>query len=110
MAVRNEWKVNNLDALAPPAEGSARAITPVNYVTPTKASLKQSVGQNKLSEVFAGLSQVAPNHDNLVLLEARYHRNEQAKQQNTIHQIDYDVEHNRINTALLSLIDELVKA
>ncbi len=67
------------------------------------------MAQNRLAEVFAGLQQVAPNHDSLVLLQARHHRNEQAKQQNTIYQSDYDVERNRIGAALLNLIEELVK-
>jgi hypothetical protein len=97
-------------ALAPPAEGSARAITPVNYVTPTKASLKQLVGQNRVAEVFAGLSQVAPEHNDLIQLQSRYGRNEKQKHQNLISGDEYRIEANRINEALLSLIDELVKA
>ena len=97
MAVRNEWKATTSGAPLPPPAISQ------------KADLKRWVRTNKIAEVFAALHQVAPDNNDLSQLESRHHHNEETMRQGTIARSDHDLESNRIDSALLDLIDELAE-
>jgi hypothetical protein len=74
--------------------------------------VKKMISENHFAEAFQRLMDYLadkdPNlHNDLVMLSARFHRNEQANERRTLAQTDYQLELNLITYALLNMLDNI---
>jgi len=74
--------------------------------------VKKLIAENQYAGAFQRLIEYASGkddnlHNDLVMLSARYHRNEQANDRRTVSQSDYQLELNLITYALLNILDSI---
>lgn len=74
--------------------------------------MKKMIAENQFTAAFQKLMEYfsdknSTEHNDLVMLSARFHRNEQANDRRTLTQSDYQLELNLITYALLNILDNM---